>query len=302
MNRLTRYFLSGVGMVVSSMAMADITFFDGTSFSGRRMALDRPSVNFRDSGFNDRSQSVIAGESWEVCTDWNFGGECTVLAAGRYPTLGAWANRISSARPVGAAIAPAPVVAAPTVGVTFFETEQFGGRRLRLEQSAPDFQAARLSDQPGSAIVEGTSWEFCVDVGFRNGCQVLSPGRYPTLANFGGRISSARPLTEPAVQSRPVRPIRAGAVLFSGPSLTGRAFPLGGEGESNLDGLFNDRAVSLRVERGYWLFCSDAGFRGTCRTFGPGDYATLPYELEGRISSGRRISNDYPYSQSPTWR
>jgi hypothetical protein len=63
---------------------------------------------------------------------------------------------------------------------------------------------------------------------------------------------------------------------------------------------FNDRASSLRVESGYWIFCSDAEFRGECRTFGPGDYATLP-GLNNVISSGRRISNDYPYSERPDW-
>ena len=90
---------------------------------------------------------------------------------------------------------------------------------------------------------------------------------------------------------------RGSATLFSGPNLSGRAFPLGGEGASNLDGLFNDRASSLRVERGYWIFCSDANFRGECLTFGPGEYPNLPSQLDNRISSGRRISNDYPYSQ-----
>ena len=39
---------------------------------------------------------------------------------------------------------------------------------------------------------------------------------------------------------------------------------------------FNDRASSLRVQSGYWIFCSDSEFRGECRTFGPGDYASLP--------------------------
>ena len=64
---------------------------------------------------------------------------------------------------------------------------------------------------------------------------------------------------------------------------------------------FNDRAQSLRVERGYWIFCSDAEFRGQCRTFGPGDYQRLPRALDNRISSGRRISERYPYNGRPNW-
>jgi len=64
---------------------------------------------------------------------------------------------------------------------------------------------------------------------------------------------------------------------------------------------FNDRASSMRVERGYWMFCTDANFMGECRTFGPGDYPQLA-GLSNRISSGRRISNEYPYNAPPTWR
>ena len=64
---------------------------------------------------------------------------------------------------------------------------------------------------------------------------------------------------------------------------------------------FNDRAQSLRVERGYWMFCSDAFFQGTCRTFGPGEYPDLPRNLNNAVSSGRRISNDYPYNHNPNW-
>ena len=303
MNRLMRYLTGGVALLVASAAVADATFFDGNNFNGRRLDLDRPTINFENSGFNDRAQSaIVAGERWEICNDWNYGGQCTVLEPGRYPNLGAWANRISSARPIALLPPPAPVVAVPSLGgVTFFETEDFGGRRFRVDQPFPDFLAARLSAGARSAIVEGQPWELCADVGFSDGCQVLLPGRYPSLANFGGRVSSARPAQEQRPGIRPA-PRRAAATLFSGPNLSGRAFALGIEGESNLDGLFNDRALSLRIERGYWIFCSDAGFRGTCRTFGPGDYASLPLALEGRISSGRRISEDFPYSQNPTWR
>jgi len=52
---------------------------------------------------------------------------------------------------------------------------------------------------------------------------------------------------------------------------------------------------------GYWMFCSDANFEGSCRTFGPGDYPNLPPDLDHRISSGRRIADRYPYEGRPTW-
>jgi hypothetical protein len=48
-------------------------------------------------------------------------------------------------------------------------------------------------------------------------------------------------------------------------------------------------------------FCSDADFQGTCRTFGPGDYPNLSRGLDNKVSSGRRISNEYPYKGRPNW-
>lgn len=93
-----------------------------------------------------------------------------------------------------------------------------------------------------------------------------------------------------------------GATLYSGQDLSGRAFALGADGSGNLDRPFNDRGSSLRVDRGYSIFCSEADLPGECRTFGPGEYLSLPPELDNRISSGRRISIDYPYTNQPSWR
>jgi Beta/Gamma crystallin len=64
---------------------------------------------------------------------------------------------------------------------------------------------------------------------------------------------------------------------------------------------FNDRALSLRVEQGYWMFCNDTDYPGECLTYGPGEYPTLLPEFNHRISSARRISHRYPYNQNPTW-
>ena len=60
-------------------------------------------------------------------------------------------------------------------------------------------------------------------------------------------------------------------------------------------------APAIAAERGYGIFCSDADFQGTCRTFGPGEYRRLPRGLDNRISSGRRISENYPYQGRPNW-
>jgi hypothetical protein len=61
----------------------------------------------------------------------------------------------------------------------------------------------------------------------------------------------------------------ARVVLYEQPGFAGRRIAVDSEFLPNLSSTgFNDRASSLRVERGYWMFCTDAGFQGTCRTFG----------------------------------
>ena len=93
-----------------------------------------------------------------------------------------------------------------------------------------------------------------------------------------------------------------GAVLYSNSDFRGDRYVVQGNYMRDLANTgFNDRAQSLRVERGYWIFCSDAQFQGQCRTFGPGNYPNLPPALNNRLSSGRRISEQYPYNGPPRW-
>jgi hypothetical protein len=319
MNRIIPCVLLTAATLVANGAQANLTLYELESFAGRPFTVEQVTSNFDGTGFNDRAQSaVVTGRSWEICTDANFGGGCTVLPPGRYPALGGMGGRVSSARPVAGGPAAAPPVGGPPPGgpigsVTFYETGDFSGRQFRIDQLVPNF-AGRFNDRAQSAIVDGGPWEICADADFHGQCRIFVPGRYPNIAGLAGRVSSARPAYAapqggpppygaPQGGPPPGRPNRfASATLFSGPNFTGQAFPLAMEGSNNLDGMFNDRASSLRVERGYWIFCSDADFRGECRTFGPGEYPRLPPELRDRVSSGRRISNEYPYNAPPVWR
>jgi len=121
-----------------------------------------------------------------------------------------------------------------------------------------------------------------------------------------GRISSVRPVddrraeTDGRAYDNRARSRGAQATLYEGPNLSGRSYALNDTMQNLGTTGFNDRASSLRVESGYWIFCTDAEFRGECRTFGPGDYPSLP-GMYNAISSGRRISNDYPYAGRPNW-
>ncbi len=200
------------------------------------------------------------------------------------------------------------VAGTASASVTFYQGENFAGREITVNQTVNNFDGTGFNDRARSAVVNDGQWEVCVDANFSGGCQVLGPGRYPDLGGLAGRVSSVRPVSNPVAAQRGEHRSRPGgyggarATLYEGRNLSGHSFQLGSGTMANLDGTgFNDRASSLRVEGGYWVFCSDANFGGECRTFGPGDYATLPAGLNNMISSGRRISDDYPYNQNPTW-
>jgi hypothetical protein len=187
--------------------------------------------------------------------------------------------------------------------VTFFQEDNYRGRQFTADGEVANFSGNGFNDRVHSAVVHEGRWEICIDADYRGGCGILAPGAYPNLGAYAGRISSVRPVDSRYSNERSDergRNREARATLFEGPNLSGRSFPLN-DAMPNLGRTgFNDRASSLRVESGYWIFCSDSEFRGECRTYGPGDYASLP-GLDNVISSGRRISNFYPYGDRPDW-
>lgn len=187
--------------------------------------------------------------------------------------------------------------------ITFYQDDNFGGRQFSADRPVTNFANNGFNDRVRSAVVHDGRWEICVDADFNGGCGVLAPGAYPNLGAYAGRVSSVRPIDGRLSNNRfddRSRNREARATLYEGPNMSGRSYPLN-DTMRNLDPTgFNDRASSLRVESGYWIFCSDSEFRGECRTFGPGDYASLA-GMNNVISSGRRISNDYPYDGKPDW-
>ena len=209
----------------------------------------------------------------------------------------------------------AAVNATSAAEITLFEGPNFQGRSMTLKGEIDNLDASGFNDRTSSIIVRDGVWEVCVDAYFRGGCTRLRAGEYPQLeGRFDRSISSLRILNErPYAEGDRVPERRGGqsipqdgrgaqATLFEGPPFRGRSFPIRGDVVDNFDRVgFNDRAASLRVEDGYWIFCSDAQFQGDCQTFGPGEYPTLPWGLDKKISSGRRIHERYPYNGRPDW-
>lgn len=211
------------------------------------------------------------------------------------------------------------VCGAASAQVFLYERENFGGRSFRAANSVSNLDETGFNDRAASVEVRGGRWQLCDDAFFRGRCVVVESGRYPSLREMGldHRVSSMRELGWTPDDRDGFRGRRddgrgddgrrgdprfgggqAGggrAILFAGQGLSGRTFVVGAGGVGDLNDVgFNDRARSLRVEGGYWIFCSDAHFGGNCQTYAPGDYPSLPRGQNDSISSGRPIAERDP--------
>jgi len=199
--------------------------------------------------------------------------------------------------------------------LVLYEHDSYGGQSIRSGNSVSNLADSGFNDRASSIKIFTGQWQVCADAYFRGRCETLGPGQYPSLRSMGmnDRISSVRELgwTPDGGGGWGNSGNQYGggnwgsgsrAVLYSAYNLTGQTFVVSASGVSNLDGTgFNDKARSLRVESGYWIFCSDAYFQGNCHTYGPGDYPNLPSGQNHSISSGRRVSSNYPYRNTPNW-
>jgi hypothetical protein len=306
MRNLLRHLLFAGSVTAAAAAGAQVTFWDGPAFAGRSFSANQTISNFADVGYNDRAVSaVVRGGSWQLCGDAYFRGRCVSLDPGQYPDLAAvgLSYAISSARQLtgwpggGAAWGGGRVV--------LYDSSGFIGATYDVNGAVVNLDGSGFNDRALSMVVHEGTWELCVDANFEGYCQTFGPGRYANLGRLSRLLSSLRPV---GGGGGGVAGGGGGwgdasrAILYEGPNLSGRTLVISGQVVSNLDGTgFNDRASSLRVEGGYWIFCSDANFNGECRTFGPGDYPSLSGGLNNRISSGRRVSGGYPYNSTPNW-
>jgi Beta/Gamma crystallin len=300
------------GSVITATAQ-EITLFEFENFGGQRFSANGAMTNLDSTGFNDRASSaVVRSGTWQLCSDAFFRGNCVTLQPGSYPSLsGMGLNRsVSSLRETGWNNGGGGGGGTGSTRAELFENQSFSGRSIVVERAIQNFDQIDFNDRARSMIVYSGTWQLCTDAFFHGDCRDYGPGRYDSLGSTNGQTSSARPVVGGGGGGGGGGNGGgdnwgggARVVMYEGPNFSGRSFVLRGDIVRNFDGTgFNDRAASLRIERGYWLFCSDADFGGQCRTFGPGDYPSLPNGLDSRISSGRKVNNDYPYTQPPNWR
>jgi len=191
-----------------------------------------------------------------------------------------------------------------------FEHQNFEGQRLVVRDAMPNLDRTDFNDRTESILIRYGVWEVCTDANYRGHCERLGPGKYRNLSGeLTRRISSLREIgggpapVPPPMGARPPPPTgRPHAELFEDPNFGGRQMLIEDQVVSNFEDLgFNDRAASMRIVGGFFQFCTDANFQGTCRTFGPGNYPSLPGDITNRISSGRRVRQEdlpvRPYGQ-----
>jgi uncharacterized protein YcfJ len=111
--------LATTALALSGHVAAQVTLYQSDNFQGPSFVARKSVSDLARTGFNDvASSAVVAGERWQVCQESKLAGSCTVLRAGRYPSLTAMGldGGIASVRPLTAAervsdraYAPAPV-------------------------------------------------------------------------------------------------------------------------------------------------------------------------------------------------
>ncbi len=185
-----------------------IEVYSEPDFRGGSLNVEGDINNLRNSGFNDRIQSMrIFSGNWEACEDRDYGGSCLVFGVGDYRRLPPQLDRsISSLRRIGAdptwgGITPGsqnyvlfePNAARSRHPLWLYEHGNFRGRTLRAVGDVNDLGDSGLNDTASSLFISFGNWQFCEDSNFRGRCFTLGPGQYNEMPQgMNDTISSFR--------------------------------------------------------------------------------------------------------------
>ena len=226
---LGRALLLSAASLGATSALADITLYEHAEFGGAHVTLRGSSADISGTGFNDKTSSIVVRSGrWEVCTNSNFRGTCTVLTRGEYPVLQANMNdRISSAREAGDRRGNRrdrdgrderdgdgvlrgdadrddgsgrrrdpdgrrDAAGRGGSGLELYAESDFGGRSVRIERDTADLSRANFNDRATSVVVTGGTWEICSDARYGGSCAIYRPGQYAQLGDLSRQASSVR--------------------------------------------------------------------------------------------------------------
>jgi len=175
-----------------------------------------------------------------------------------------------------------PVASGPPVIVLYSDTN-LRGTSVELTADQYSIGAVRFNDKARSVEVKGGVWLLCSDAGLRGTCEYVDR----TLRNLGeiglsGKISSVQP-TE--YDKGP----RSYDISFFVDSSYRGAFKGFDTSEASLrQHGFNDKISSVIVNRGDWLVCEHADFRGRCELISESMTELGSIGLNDQISSFRK--------------
>ncbi len=133
---------------------------------------------------------------------------------------------------------------------------------MTIRGPEPNLERIGFNDAASSLVVRDGVRHVCTGARFNGSCVELNPGEYSRVGlGLDDRISS-------------LREVRPSAVIETVPVPIPEAPPM-----ISPRGLSNDAPNYAP---------------GRCRTFGPGDYASLPWELD-HVASGRFVPERYSY-------
>jgi hypothetical protein len=184
------------GQALPPDAPARAVLFAERGLRGTSLAVAGPVNDLERSNFDDSAASMyIESGTWVVCRDSYFRGECRTFGPGRYDDFDSlsFLRRVSSLRPTGSVVPPAPP-AAPTrvAGIELFADPGFRGDRVAIDGPISDLTRSNFNDRAESVIITDGTWELCSDVGFSGSCAMFGPGTYPRIGGLGHEVSSLR--------------------------------------------------------------------------------------------------------------
>ncbi len=178
-------------------------------------------------------------------------------------------------------------------GIILYSDTNLRGQTVELTSDQPNFNNIRFNDQARSIEVRGGVWMVCADGNYRGRCEYIDR----TVRNLGeiglsGTISSARPAPyDKGPRSYDITFFADGN--FSGP------FVGFDQGEASLaSARFNDVASSIMINRGTWLVCEHADYRGRCELLDASVSNLNTLGLNDKITSFRR----YDVRREGPWR
>lgn len=279
-----------------------LTVWVDADYKGEKRTFTADTPDLSGTGFDRMISSlgVGKGESWQVCSEPNYGGKCRTVTGGlsNLRDFEGWNDAIRSLRRLpantppsrtpapaapGVAVPPPaapPAILGPARGLELFAGTNYSGRRQVLQESTSNFRAIDFSDRAMSLRVpRNQTWEICINIDFDD-CRLVSED-IPDLAalGFSRLISSARPHGGRGGSGRPQ------IVFYDAVNFRGRSLMIDDDRPSLAA---SNNLGSIRVAAGEWQVCDRPRFYGNCVIVTDDVRDVSRLGLRGPVASVRR--------------